>query len=65
MNFVIRNCDIGEETHIGFSCELARSYFAGHDKFSHQNVILDSIIGENVWFGGYSGTTNVLLAEKI
>ena len=55
---------IGEETHIGFSCELARSYFAGHDKISHQNVILDSIIGENVWFGGYSGTTNVLPGGK-
>jgi carbonic anhydrase/acetyltransferase-like protein (isoleucine patch superfamily) len=64
MNSVIRNCDIGEETHIGFSCELARSYFAGHDKISHQNVILDSIIGENVWFGGYSGTTNVLPGGK-
>ena len=64
MNSVIRNCDIGEETHIGFSCELARSYFAGHDKISHQNVILDSIIGENVWFGGYSGTTNVLPGRK-
>jgi hypothetical protein len=44
---------------LGFSCELVRSYFAGHDKISHQNVILDSIIGENVWFGGYSGTINV------
>jgi hypothetical protein len=39
------------------------SYFAGHDKISHQNVILDSIIGENVWFGGYSGTANVLLTQ--
>ena len=64
MNSVIRNCDIGEGTNIGFSCELARSYFAGHDKISHQNVILDSIIGENVWFGGYSGTTNVLPGGK-
>jgi hypothetical protein len=26
---------------------------------AHQNVILDSIIGEDVWFGGYSGTVNV------
>lgn len=60
MNSLVRNCAIGEETQIGFNCELAASYFAGHDKISHQNVILDSIIGENVWFGGYTTTTNVL-----
>ena len=60
MNSLVRNCAIGEETQIGFNCELATSYFAGHDKISHQNVILDSIIGENVWFGGYATTTNVL-----
>jgi carbonic anhydrase/acetyltransferase-like protein (isoleucine patch superfamily) len=60
MNSLVRNCAIGEETQIGFNCELATSYFAGHDKISHQNVILDSIIGENVWFGGYTGTINIL-----
>lgn len=60
MNSLVRNCAIGEETQIGFNCELAASYFAGHDKISHQNVILDSVIGENVWFGGYTATTNVL-----
>jgi acetyltransferase-like isoleucine patch superfamily enzyme len=60
MNSLVRNCAIGLETQIGFNCELAASYFAGHDKISHQNVILDSIIGENVWFGGYATTTNVL-----
>jgi UDP-N-acetylglucosamine diphosphorylase / glucose-1-phosphate thymidylyltransferase / UDP-N-acetylgalactosamine diphosphorylase / glucosamine-1-phosphate N-acetyltransferase / galactosamine-1-phosphate N-acetyltransferase len=64
MNSLVRNCEIGEETKIGFGCELARSYFAGHDKISHQNVILDSIIGANVWFGGYTGTTNVLPDRK-
>ena len=31
---------------------------------SHQNVILVSIIGENIWFGGYSGTANVLLDRR-
>ena len=64
MNSLVRNCEIGEETKIGFSCELAQSYFVGHDKISHQNVILDSIIGENVWFGGYTRTTNVLPDRK-
>jgi UDP-N-acetylglucosamine diphosphorylase / glucose-1-phosphate thymidylyltransferase / UDP-N-acetylgalactosamine diphosphorylase / glucosamine-1-phosphate N-acetyltransferase / galactosamine-1-phosphate N-acetyltransferase len=60
---LIRNCMFGNETRIGFNCEIGKSYFAGNDKISHQNVILDSIIGENVWFGGYSGTANVLLNQ--
>jgi UDP-N-acetylglucosamine diphosphorylase / glucose-1-phosphate thymidylyltransferase / UDP-N-acetylgalactosamine diphosphorylase / glucosamine-1-phosphate N-acetyltransferase / galactosamine-1-phosphate N-acetyltransferase len=63
MSSLIRNCMFGNETRIGFNCEIGKSYFAGHDKISHQNVILDSIIGENVWFGGYSGTANVLLTR--
>lgn len=49
---------------IGFHSEIGKSYFAGHDKISHQNVILDSIIGENVWYGGYSGTANVQLNRQ-
>jgi carbonic anhydrase/acetyltransferase-like protein (isoleucine patch superfamily) len=64
MSSLIRNCMIGEKTRIGFNCEIARSYFAGHDKMSHQNVILDSVIGKGVWFGGYSGTANVLLNRQ-
>jgi acetyltransferase-like isoleucine patch superfamily enzyme len=63
MSSLIRNCMFGNETRIGFNCEIGKSYFAGHDKISHQNVILDSIIGQNVWFGGYSGTANVLLTR--
>jgi UDP-N-acetylglucosamine diphosphorylase / glucose-1-phosphate thymidylyltransferase / UDP-N-acetylgalactosamine diphosphorylase / glucosamine-1-phosphate N-acetyltransferase / galactosamine-1-phosphate N-acetyltransferase len=63
MSSLIRNCMFGNETRIGFNCEIGRSYFAGYDQISHQNVILDSIIGENVWFGGYSGTANVLLTQ--
>jgi UDP-3-O-[3-hydroxymyristoyl] glucosamine N-acyltransferase len=63
MSSLIRNCMFGNETRIGFNCEIGKSYFAGHDKISHQNVILDSIIGENVWFGGFSGTANVLLTQ--
>jgi len=63
MGTLIRNCMLGSGTRIGFNCEIGKSYFAGKDKISHQNVILDSIIGENVWFGGYSGTANVLLNQ--
>lgn len=64
MGSLVRNCMIGENTRIGFNCEVAKTYFAGNDKTSHQNVILDSIIGKGVWFGGYSGTANVLLTQK-
>jgi acetyltransferase-like isoleucine patch superfamily enzyme len=55
---------MGVNTSIGFNCEIAKTYFEGHDRIAHQNVILDSIIGRNVWFGGYSGTANVLLDRK-
>jgi bifunctional UDP-N-acetylglucosamine pyrophosphorylase/glucosamine-1-phosphate N-acetyltransferase len=56
---------IGEDTTIGFNCEIAKSYFAGNnDKLAHHNVILDSIIGKDVWFGGYSGTANALLNKQ-
>jgi acetyltransferase-like isoleucine patch superfamily enzyme len=55
---------LGINTKIGFNCDIARTYFEGHDRIAHQNVILDSIIGKNVWFGGYSGTANVLLDRK-
>jgi len=64
MSSLIRNCMLGEKTRIGFNCEIARSYFAGHDKMAHQNVILDSVIGQGVWLGGYSGTANVLLNRQ-
>ena len=64
MSSLIRNCMLGNETRIGFNCEIGRSYFIGHDKIPHQNVIVDSLIGENVWFGAYSGVDNVLPQEE-
>lgn len=48
-----------------FHCQVGKSYYAGHDKIPHQNAILDSIIDQNVWFGGYSGAANVLLDDKM
>ena len=51
MSSLIRNCMIGNDTRIGFNCEVGRSYFLGRDKIPHQNVIVDSLIGENVWLG--------------
>jgi acetyltransferase-like isoleucine patch superfamily enzyme len=64
MSSLIRNSILGNNTKIGFNCEIGRSYFAGNTKISHQNVLLDSIIGEHVWFGGFSGTANVLLTRS-
>ena len=64
MGSLIRNSIIEKNTNIGFNCEVGKSYFAGNAKISHHNVILDSLIGKKVWFGGYSGTANVLLSRK-
>jgi bifunctional UDP-N-acetylglucosamine pyrophosphorylase/glucosamine-1-phosphate N-acetyltransferase len=61
---LLRNCVIGSESTIGFNCEVARSYLAGKNRVAHHNVILDSVIGEGTWMGGYVGTTNVLLNNK-
>jgi acetyltransferase-like isoleucine patch superfamily enzyme len=61
---LIRDSMIGSITNIGFSCEIGRTYLAGNDEIAHLNVIIDSVIGENVWFGGYSCTTNTLLNKK-
>jgi NDP-sugar pyrophosphorylase family protein len=64
MGSLIRNSMLDYNTNIGYNCEIGKTYFAGNAKISHHNVILDSIIGKNVWFGGYSGTANVLLTRK-
>jgi UDP-N-acetylglucosamine diphosphorylase / glucose-1-phosphate thymidylyltransferase / UDP-N-acetylgalactosamine diphosphorylase / glucosamine-1-phosphate N-acetyltransferase / galactosamine-1-phosphate N-acetyltransferase len=64
MGSLVRSSMLNNETSIGFNCEIAKTYFGGNDKIAHHNVILDSIIGRNVWFGGYTGTANVLLTRK-
>ena len=64
MGSLVRNCMIGRKTTIGFNCEIAKCYYSGQTEIAHHNVILDSVIGENVWFGGYTGTANVLLTKK-
>lgn len=64
MSSLIRNCMMGDKTRIGFNCEIARSYLLGSDKISQQNIIVDSIIGENVWFGAYAATLNALSTKQ-
>lgn len=61
---LIRSSVLGKNTKIGFNCEIAKSFFSGDTKMPHQNEILDSLIGKNVWFGGYSATANVLLTRE-
>lgn len=64
MGSLVRNSILEQNTRIGFNCEIGKSYLAGNDRISHHNVILDTIVGQNVWFGGYSGTANVLLDRR-
>jgi carbonic anhydrase/acetyltransferase-like protein (isoleucine patch superfamily) len=64
VNSLVRSSMIGKETRIGFNSEIAKSYLAGNDKISHLNLIMDTIIGEKVWFGGYSGTSNTTVTAK-
>ena len=62
---LVRHSMVGDNTTVGFSCEIARSFFMGNTRIAHLDVILDSIIGQNCWLGGFVGTTNVLLNQKI
>ena len=52
MGSLLRKSMIGDSISIRFNCEIAKTYFEGHHTIAHQNVILDSIIVRNVWFGG-------------
>ena len=45
MGSLVRNSILEHNTKVGFKCEVGKSYFAGNDKISHHNVILDSIVG--------------------
>ena len=58
---LVRHCMMGDDINIGFNCEIARSFFMGNTRVAHLDVILDSVIGQDCWLGGYVGTTNVLL----
>jgi UDP-N-acetylglucosamine diphosphorylase / glucose-1-phosphate thymidylyltransferase / UDP-N-acetylgalactosamine diphosphorylase / glucosamine-1-phosphate N-acetyltransferase / galactosamine-1-phosphate N-acetyltransferase len=64
MSSLIRNSMMGDKTRIGFNCEIARSYLSGSDKISQQNILVDSIIGKNVWFGAYAATLNALSTKQ-
>ena len=59
-NTRIRHSMIGANSAMGMNCEIARSYIAVDTITSHYNCLLDSVLGQNVWLGGYVGTTNML-----
>ncbi|HMK82379.1 MAG TPA: hypothetical protein VK503_01550 [Candidatus Bathyarchaeia archaeon] len=61
---LVRNSMLSNNCTIGFSCEVARSYVAAHDTFPHYDAILDSVVGEHTWMGGYVAITNVMLNNK-
>jgi UDP-N-acetylglucosamine diphosphorylase / glucose-1-phosphate thymidylyltransferase / UDP-N-acetylgalactosamine diphosphorylase / glucosamine-1-phosphate N-acetyltransferase / galactosamine-1-phosphate N-acetyltransferase len=61
---LVRNSMLGENCTIGFSCEVARSYVSSNDTFPHYDAILDSVVGEHTWMGGYVAITNVMLNNK-
>jgi UDP-N-acetylglucosamine diphosphorylase / glucose-1-phosphate thymidylyltransferase / UDP-N-acetylgalactosamine diphosphorylase / glucosamine-1-phosphate N-acetyltransferase / galactosamine-1-phosphate N-acetyltransferase len=61
---LVRNSMLDHHCTVGFSCEVARSYVGAHDTFPHYDAILDSIVGEHTWMGGYVAITNVMLKNK-
>ena len=64
MSSLIRKSMLGINTRIGFNCEVAKTYFEGHDRIAHQNVILDSIIGRNVGLADIQEQPMYYLIEK-
>ncbi len=61
-NTLVRESHIGENCVIGFSTEVARS-FLGNGVWTHSNYIGDSVIGNNVSFGGGTVIGNLRLDE--
>jgi carbonic anhydrase/acetyltransferase-like protein (isoleucine patch superfamily) len=61
---LIRSSMLDHGCTIGFSCEVARSYVAANDTFPHYDAILDSVVGEHTWMGGYVAITNVMLNHQ-
>jgi len=62
-NALVRDSHIGANSVVGFGTEIARSYL-GREVWTHSNYIGDSIIGNNVSFGGGTVTGNLRLDEK-
>lgn len=50
---------IDDNVVLGAHIEVARSILLNDTKIFHKNTILDSVIGPNVTFSGFSGTCNI------
>ena len=62
-NALVRNASIGENCVVGYNTEVKSSILAGH-VWTHMTYIGDSIVGENVSFGGGCVTGNLRLDER-
>jgi len=63
-NALVREANVGAGCVIGFSTEVARSYL-GDNVWTHSNYIGDSVIGNDVSFGGGTVVGNLRLDEGI
>jgi bifunctional UDP-N-acetylglucosamine pyrophosphorylase/glucosamine-1-phosphate N-acetyltransferase len=61
---LVRNSSIGRDSEVGFNAEVAKSFLAAEDVVPHLDLILDSVLGEDIWMGGFVGTVNVLFTYK-
>lgn len=62
-NALVRESMIGDNCVVGYNTEVARS-FVGDDCWFHSNYIGDSVIGNDVSFGGGALCANLRLDEK-
>lgn len=60
---LVRGASIGQNCIVGFQTEVKSSLLAG-DVWTHMTYIGDSVIGENVSFGGGATTGNFRLDER-
>lgn len=62
-NALVRGSMIGRNSVVGFSTEVARSYW-NHDVWTHSNYIGDSIVDDNVSFGAGTVLGNLRFDEQ-
>lgn len=62
-NALVRGSHIGSDCMVGFSTEVARSYW-GNKVWTHMNYVGDSVIGNDVSFGAGAVTGNLRLDDK-
>lgn len=61
-NSLVRGCNIGDNSVVGYATEAARSYW-GESVWTHSNYVGDSVLGNNVSFGAGTVTGNLRFDE--